>query len=177
MNAHWGEFWTWFDRVLLMALAGGVGLYWWEAHKVWTRLEEMRLREPRAPEEAEVEDYANSPLFLPNPVARFHALVSRFARRMDEVGTWNDAPANQTTDMREENGRYELALSLPRAFDEKSVKIATEGNVLSLTAALRDKPHTTYVRQFYIPFPANRIGTLANCVSNSIVHITIQMKE
>lgn len=176
MNARWGQFWTWFDRALLVALAAGVGLYWWEAHKISARLNEMRLREP-APEPEIGGEEAYLPFLMPNPVARFHAIVSRFARQMDEAGSWPDLPANQTTDMREENGRYELALSLPRAFDEKSVKVSTAGNVLSLTAALRGKPRATFVRQFYIPFPANRIGAMENSVSNSIVHITIQMKE
>ena len=178
-----GQFWKWFDRVLLITLIIGVGLYWWEARSISTQLRTMgvddRFQE-RGGERSEAPAGALEQLqqiFIAAPMTRFHAQVSRFARNLSDDRHWADVPESQTTDMREQNGRYDLAFALPRILDEKSVRISTAGNVLSLEASMREPPYTTYVKRFYIPFPSDQIGDVENSISNSIVRIRIQMKQ
>jgi len=182
MKWRLGQFWKWFDRVLLITLVIGVGLYWWEARSISMQLRKMGIDErSRGPggEPSEVPTGALEQLqqiFIATPMTRFHAQVSRFARNLSDDRHWMDVPESQTTDMREQNGRYDLAFALPRILDEKSVRISTAGNVLSLEASMREPPYTTYVKRFYIPFPSDQIGDVENSISNCIVRIRILMK-
>ena len=183
MKWRLGQFWTWFDRVLLIALVSGVGLYWWEARSISARLRAMGVDAPAALSSGEPSEVPAGTLeqlqqiFVAAPMTRFHTQVSRFARNLSDDRHWTDVPESQTTDMREQNGRYDLAFALPRILDEKSVRVSTSGNVLSLEASMREPPYTTYVKRFYIPFPSDQIGDVENSISNSIVRIRILMKQ
>lgn len=183
MKWRLGQFWKWFDRVLLMILVIGIGLYWWEARSISSQLRNMgvddRFQERRGarPEVSAGALEQLQQIFVAAPMTRFHAQVSRFARNLSDDRHWTDVPESQTTDMREQNGRYDLAFALPRILDEKSVRISTAGNVLSLEASMREPPYTTYVKRFYIPFPSDQIGDVENSISNSIVRIRILMKQ
>ncbi|MCL2105227.1 MAG: hypothetical protein FWH21_09340, partial [Kiritimatiellaeota bacterium] len=103
--------------------------------------------------------------------------VSQVARLLSTDVGWEGAPVSQAADMRERDGRYDIAFALSRQLDDRSVQTMADGNVLSLTASAFGNPHATFlIRQFYIPIHATQIGDIETNVSNGVVRIRIHPK-
>jgi len=96
--------------------------------------------------------------------------VSRVARSLSTDVGWEGAPVSQAADMRERNGLYDIAFALSRHLDEQSVRVTTEGNVLSLSASALGNPYAVFVKQFYIPCYPSAVET---GISNGVVRIRI----
>jgi hypothetical protein len=99
--------------------------------------------------------------------------MSVIARAMAEGG-WEGAPESPAADMREQNGFYDILFTLPDSMDPGSVKVSTSGNVMTLYVSGGGNPVATYVKQFYIPCGAERVGAVEASVSNDIVRVRIR---
>lgn len=89
-------------------------------------------------------------------------------------GRWEGAPASPMADMRERDGLYDILLDLPEGLDPQSLKVSTSGNVLSLFAGSAARPGATFVKQFFIPGGAERVGAVETSVSNGLVRIRVR---
>ena len=168
----------WVDRLLLVAVAG----FLFSLHRDVRQLAAAFERGGQAEAAAETAAVAAPP---PQPeyvmAASRHTIsispggmtesrVSRVARSLATDVGWEGAPVSHASDMRERNGLYDIAFALAQHLDEKSVRVTTEGNVLSLSASAIGNPHAKFLKQFYIPCYPSAIETN---VSNGVVRVRI----
>lgn len=163
------------DRVLLVAVAGLLAVCWWESR--------ARCRnEPSDTSRMTARGGAGRPakrtaaavsVTDSTTVSLSRHRMSLIARAMAENG-WDGVPEAPVADMREENGFYDILFALPGSMDPGSVKVSTSGNVLTLYVNGVGTPTATFVKQFYIPCGAERVGAVETSVSNDIVRVRVR---
>jgi len=169
--------WQNLDRVLLLAVACLLGVCWWESrlNQVQAPLETMRAHAASRPAPA-VRPSPPAPVVSvaeSRPVSLTQNRMSLVARAMAENG-WEGVPETPVADMREANGFYDILFALPDSMDPASVKVSTSGNVLTLFVNGSGTTTSTFVKRFYIPCGAERLGAVETSVSNAIVRVRVR---
>jgi len=179
MNTNTNNLFSWFDRVLLIAIV--VLLV---SDRLGSRKEASSPSVVAVSPEERMENerphyvvQASQHTISISPDGVTQSRVSRMARALSHDSSWQDAPVKQAVDMREHDGQLNIAFALSNQIDEKSVLVATEGNVLSLIASPLNNPKAKILRQFYIPYSSQQIGPVETTVSNGIVRVRIQLDQ
>jgi HSP20 family molecular chaperone IbpA len=107
------------------------------------------------------------------PVSLSASRMSVVARAMAE-SAWEGVPESPVADMRESNGSYDILFALPDNMDPESVKSSTSGNVLTLYVSAAGTKAATFVKRFYIPCGAARVGVIETSVSNDLVRVRVR---
>jgi HSP20 family molecular chaperone IbpA len=166
--------WRTAERVLLVAVVALLAVGWWESRATFRNApaDASRLTVSggagRPEKRAAVVSVPDS-----TAVSLSRHRVSLIARAMAENG-WDGVPEAPVADMREANGFYDIFFALPGSMDPGSVKVSTSGNVLTLYVNGVGTPTATFVKQFYIPCGAERVGAVETSVSNDIVRVRIR---
>lgn len=175
MNTTTNSLLAWFDRLLLLAIVGLL-----VAERLGDRKGSVETAPIQAQQESERPHYvvqASQHTISFSPEGVTQSRVSSIARALSHESSWQDAPVKQAADMREHDGRLNIAFALSNQIDEKSVLVSTEGNVLSLIASPLNNPKAKILRQFYIPYSSQQIGRVETTVSNGIVRVRIQVEQ
>lgn len=184
MSANANSYLAWFDRLLLIVIVVLLLVNRFDAKNETTSIRTSANQLDKPPQNADEADgpqhfmvTASQHTISFSPEGVTQSRVSRIARALSHDSGWQDAPVRQAADMREHDGLYHIAFVLSQQIDEKSVRVSTDGNLLSLIASPIGKPNAKILKQFYIPCPADQVGPMQTTVSNGIVRVSIHLAQ
>jgi len=162
--------WSGFDGLLLVIVFALLG---------WCLSHEQRPVPPEFPLTIEAEE---GPEALPEPPPPPPPSRSRVVdgirvgtRQMPQIARslssdWERKAAAPALDIRERDRAYEILFSLPAGVDRESVRIATAGNVLTLSMATRTG---RFKRQVLLPCEIVRENQVSHLLTNGVLRIRV----
>ena len=171
-NVIFQNVWAGVDRLLLVTVFVLLGAAWYSAEK--------RAGAVAVAEEKRVE--ASEATFWRRPVAPGKAVaglrVSTGQTRMTSIARsmvasgWERLPCSPAMDMREDGTVYEILFALPDGVPQESVRVTTQGSVLTL-AMKTDGDGQAILRRVRLPCSVERADHVTSSISNNVLCIRI----